>query len=89
MPEAFVCINASPDSVEDVFQELKACDDVQEAFMVHGVYDIIARVNGETFEDLNNIIDRRIKRLSQVQTVLSILMIPSKAPITDGELLLV
>jgi DNA-binding Lrp family transcriptional regulator len=89
MPEAFVCINASPDSIEEVFQELKACKEVREAFRVHGVYDIVARVNGESFEDLSNIIDMRIRRLSQVQTILSMLMIDSEKPVRNGELLLV
>jgi DNA-binding Lrp family transcriptional regulator len=89
MPEAFVCINASPNLIEEVFQEIKACKEVQETFRVHGVYDIIARVNGETFEDLNNVINTRIKSLNQVQTVLSMLRIEPKNPIQKGELLLV
>jgi DNA-binding Lrp family transcriptional regulator len=89
MPKAFVCINASPNSIEEVLQEIKACKEVQEAFRVHGVYDIIASVNGETFEDLNNVINTRIKSLSQVQTVLSMLMIEPENPIQKGELLLV
>ena len=52
MPEALVCINTSINSAEEVFEELKACREVQEAFRVHGVYDIVARVKGENFEDL-------------------------------------
>jgi len=89
MREAFVCINASPNSIEEVFEELRACKEVQEVFRVHGVYDIIARVNGETFEELSDVINRRIKSLSEVQSVLSMLMIESKKPVSNGELLLV
>jgi DNA-binding Lrp family transcriptional regulator len=89
MREAFVCINASPNSIEEVFKELRACKEVQEAFRVHGVYDIIARVNGETFEELSDVINRRIKSLSEVQSVLSMLMIESKNPVQNDELLLV
>jgi len=89
MPKAFVCINASPDSVEEVLQELKACKEVQEVIRVHGVYDIIAKVNGASFEELSSVINRRIKRLSQVQTILSILIIESEKPIRNGEVLLI
>lgn len=89
MPEAFVCINASPDSIEEVLQELKACKEVQEAIRVHGVYDIIARVNGTSYEELSSVINRRIKRLSQVQTILSMLIIKSEKPIRNGEALMV
>jgi DNA-binding Lrp family transcriptional regulator len=89
MPEALVCINTSLSSAEEVYREVKACPEVQEAFRVHGVYDIVARVKGESFEDLVNIVNRRIKRLSQVQTILSMLIIESEKPVRNGELLLV
>ena len=89
MPEALVCINTDINSAEDVFQELKACPEVQEAFRVHGVYDIVARVKGENFEDLVNIVNTRIKQLSQVQTILSMLIIESEKPIQNGELVLI
>ena len=89
MREAFVCINASPGSIKDVFEEVKACRGVLEAFRVHGVYDIIARVSGETFEELNHIVNERIKRLDEVQTILSMLLIESEKPVEDGKLLLV
>jgi DNA-binding Lrp family transcriptional regulator len=89
MPEALVCINTDINSAEDVFQELKACREVQEAFRVHGVYDIVARVKGENFEDLVNIVNTRIKQLSQVQTILSMLIIESQKPIQNGELVLI
>ena len=48
---------------------------LKKVFRVYGVYDIIARVSGESFEDLSNFIDTHIKRLSEVQTILSMLMI--------------
>jgi DNA-binding Lrp family transcriptional regulator len=89
MREAFVCINASPGSIEDVFEEVKTCRGVLEAFRVHGVYDIIARVSGETFEELNYIVNERIKRLGEVQTILSMLLVESEKPVGDSKLLLV
>jgi DNA-binding Lrp family transcriptional regulator len=88
MPEALVCINTDINSAEEVFQELKACREVQEAFRVHGVYDIVARVKGENFEDLVNIVNTRIKQLSQVQTILSMLIIESEKPVRNDELVL-
>jgi DNA-binding Lrp family transcriptional regulator len=75
MREAFVCINSSPNSIDRVFTELKACKEVKEVFRVYGVYDIIVRVSGESLEDLSNFIDTHIKCLSEVQTILSMLMI--------------
>ena len=87
MREALVCVNTNLNSTEDVYRELKACPEVREVFKVQGIYDIIARVKGENFEDLVNIVNRRIKRLSQVQTILSMMIIEPKGPAQD-ELLL-
>ena len=89
MPEALVFINTSLLSAEEVYRELRTCPEVLETFRVHGVYDIIARVKGDSFEDLINIVNRRIKRLSQVQTILSMLIIESGKPVRNGDLLLV
>ncbi len=89
MPEALVCINTSLNAADEVFQELRACPEVQEAFKVHGLYDVVARVKGENFEDLVNIVNRRIKSLSQVQTILSMLIVESEKPVRNGEVLLV
>ena len=75
MREAIVCINASPDSIDEVFNELKACKEVKETCRVYGVYDIIAKVSGESIEDLSDIIDTRIKRLDKVRATLSMLLI--------------
>ncbi len=87
MREALVCVNTNLNSTEDVYRELKACPEIKEVFKVQGIYDIIARVKGENFEDLVNIVNRRIKRLSQVQTILSMMIIEPKGPARE-ELLL-
>lgn len=89
MPEALVCINTSLNAADEVFQELGVCPEVQETFKVQGVYDIVARVKGENFEDLVNIVNKRIKSLSQVQTILSMLIVESEKPVRNGALLLV
>ncbi len=89
MPEAFVCINASPDSVDEVFTELKACKEVKEAFRVYGVYDIIARVSGESMEELSNVIVTRIRRLSEVESTLSMIMVKPDEHTRKSELLTV
>ncbi len=87
MPEALVCVNTNLNSTEDVYRELKACPEIKEVFKVQGIYDIIARVKGDNFEDLVSIVNRRIKRLSQVQTILSMMIIEPKKPIQNEMLL--
>lgn len=78
MPKALVLINTDPYSAEEVLQELKACEDVKECFMVNGAYDVVAKIEGETFDSLVDVINRRIKRLFQVQETLSMMIVDSE-----------
>ena len=89
MPTAFVLINTEIGSETDVNKELKKVEGVEEASAVYGVYDIVARVKGEAFGDLVNIVNTRIKQLSQVQTILSMLIIESEKPVRNGEFVLI
>jgi DNA-binding Lrp family transcriptional regulator len=89
MREAFVCIHASPDSVDDVLGQLKACKEVKEVFRVYGIYDIIARVSGESIDNLSNLIETRIKSLEDVQATLSMLIVKPSEFTRKSELLIV
>jgi len=78
MPKALALIDTDPYSAEEFLQKLRACKEVKEAFMVTGIYDVVAKVEAATFDDLVGIIDRYIKRLFQVQEMLSMLIVESE-----------
>ena len=78
MPTALVLIDTDQYSAEEVLQELRACKEVTEVFMVTGIYDVVAKVEAATFDELVGIIDRDIKRLFQVQEMLSMMIVESK-----------
>ncbi len=75
MPKALVCINTGPYSGEEVLEELRACEGVEEVFQVRGVYDVVAKIQGETLDNLLEIVTKRIKRLYQVQTTLTMMIV--------------
>jgi len=52
MPTAFVLINTEIGSEEEVATELRKLENVKEAYVVYGVYDIVARVEAETMDRL-------------------------------------
>ena len=78
MPKALVLIETDPYSAEEVFQKLRACENVKECFMVTGVYDVVARVEGETLDQLVDVINRRIESLFQVKETLSMIIVEPK-----------
>ena len=52
MSVAYVMINTVPDKMEEVLKEIREIEGVKEAYMLYGVYDIIAEVRVGTIKEL-------------------------------------
>ena len=78
MPTAFVCITTEPASMVEVLKEVKAVEGVEEAQMVYGIYDIVAKVKGENMDKLKQIITEHIRRIDKVRTTLTMMVVESK-----------
>ena len=75
MATAFVLINAEIGAENDVLKDLKTITEIKEAHMVYGVYDIIARVETETMQDLKDTISWKIRRLDKVRSTLTMIVV--------------
>ena len=74
MPLAFVLINAEIGGETEVIEALKKLENVKEAYMVYGVYDIIAKAEAESMEKLKEIITWKIRRLDKVRSTLTMIV---------------
>jgi DNA-binding Lrp family transcriptional regulator len=74
MQLAFVMINTVPDKMESVLDEIKEIEGVDEAYMLYGVYDIVAVIKTETPEVLKEIIlhIRAVKQIISTLTLMGI-----------------
>jgi len=68
MPIAFVLINTETGSESEVLESLKKIDAMQEAYMVFGVYDVVAKVEADTMDKLKEIITWHVRRLDKVRS---------------------
>ena len=75
MPTAFVLINAEISAENEVMRNLEPFPEVKEAHMVYGVYDIIARLETETMQDLKEAISWKIRRLDKVRSTLTMIVV--------------
>jgi DNA-binding Lrp family transcriptional regulator len=75
MPEAFVLINAESGFEDNVLKELKTIQNVEEAYFLYGIYDIITKVKAETMEQLKDMVTKRIRVLPKVRSTLTLIMI--------------
>ena len=76
MPTAFVFINTDPASMQEVLKKIKAIEEVKEAEMVYGVFDIVAKVTTETMEKLKQIVTFKMRMLPNVLTTNTLLVVP-------------
>jgi len=77
MPMAFVLINAEIGSEEEVLKELKKVEGVVEAFVVYGVYDVVAKVKADTMDRLKDIVTWHVRRLNKVRSTLTMIVVES------------
>ena len=76
MQLAFVFISTAPASMPEVLKKVRALEGVEEAEMLYGVYDIIAKVKAETMDNLKHIITHNIRGLDKVNATQTLLVIP-------------
>ncbi len=59
----------------NVLKKLKSFQNVKEAYLTYGVYDIIAIVEAETQEKLKDTITHQIRALPSVKTTLTMVVV--------------
>lgn len=75
MPTAFVLINTETGLETDMLRRLRNIEGVDEAHVVYGAYDVMARVKAESLAMLNEIISLRIRKLDKVRSILSLVVL--------------
>jgi DNA-binding Lrp family transcriptional regulator len=74
MPLAFVMITAEIGREAEVLSQLTKIEHVKEAFLTYGVYDIVAKIEAETWDKLKEVIASRVRRLSSVRSTLTMIV---------------
>ncbi len=75
MPTAFLLINVDIGSESNVLGALKKIDAVEEAYMVYGVYDVVAKVKADTMDKLKEIVTWHVRRLDKVRSTTTMMVI--------------
>ncbi|MCJ7631250.1 Lrp/AsnC ligand binding domain-containing protein [Candidatus Bathyarchaeota archaeon] len=78
MPMAFILINTEMGSETEVLEALQKMVNVKEAFVVYGVYDLVARVEADTMDQLKDIVTWKIRRLERVRSTLTMMAVQSQ-----------
>jgi len=78
MPTAYVLITCDLGAEESLIQELIEIDGVKEALGVFGIYDILAKVEAQTEDKINEIVTLKIRRLKKASSTKTLWTIEGK-----------
>ena len=78
LPMAFVLLNTEIGSEDAVLEALMNIPGVQEAYLVYGVYDLIAKISSEEMDTLKNVIMSKIRQLDKVRSTLTMIVIENE-----------
>jgi len=74
MVSAIVLLNTDLDATEEVADNLKLIEAVEEAHPLYGVYDLLVKVKAKSIEDLRNVTKSQIKRVAGVTSSLTLVL---------------
>ncbi len=71
MPGAFVLVSSEVGKELQVLDELKKLQEIDEAYAVSGVYDVVVKVKESSMTTLKDLINRRIKRIDGIESTIT------------------
>jgi DNA-binding Lrp family transcriptional regulator len=78
MPSSYVLINTETGFEDEVLKELKKMPNIKEAYVVYGVYDIVAKLEAEDLNKLKELVALGIRRLEKVCSTLTMIVVVGK-----------
>ena len=74
MTLAYVLINTELGAEEEVKKKLMEQPEVEEAYIVYGVYDLIVKLRAETMEKVKAAVTWKIRRMDKVRSTLTMIV---------------
>jgi len=75
MALAFVLVNTEIGSESKVVKSLRKIEAVKEGYLIYGVYDIVAKVEAETMENLKETIKHKVRKQDKVHSTLTLIAV--------------
>jgi DNA-binding Lrp family transcriptional regulator len=72
---AFVFITAESDFSQVALEDLRKISEVKEVYLARGAYDLVAKVTGESFEHVREVVQTQIGNLSGIKSTLTLTLL--------------
>jgi DNA-binding Lrp family transcriptional regulator len=76
MPKAYILINCETGYEKQVATSIKSIDNIIMCNIVYGVYDLIVEIMFDTANTLQDIIQKKIRKVSRIQSTITLIPFP-------------
>lgn len=73
MPKAYVLINCNSGDESVVIDSIKSIENVTSCNVVYGVYDIIIEIKYESMNQLQDLIQNKLRKVNNIRTTLTLI----------------
>ncbi|HDI46478.1 MAG TPA: Lrp/AsnC family transcriptional regulator [Candidatus Methanomethylia archaeon] len=73
LPVAYALINVEVGYDKEVLAELRKIPEVKEAHLVYGIYDIVAKLEADSIDQLREVVTQRIRRIDRVRSTMTMI----------------
>jgi len=73
MPIAYVLLNCSLGTEEEVIQKLREVESIKEVHATFGTFDILTKIETASVESLRNIITKKIRNFDNIRGTLTLM----------------
>ncbi len=74
MALAFVLLNVEPGTEEEVRDTVSKIEEVEEAHLVYGTYDLVLKLRADTMDEVKKAVTGKIRKLDEVRSTLTMLV---------------
>lgn len=79
MPKALILINTEVGAEEEVLESIKSLENVKNASLVYGIYDLFVEIEAESVEKLKDIITSRIRKIPKVKSTVTMIVVSTNS----------
>ena len=72
---AFILIDCDFPFSENIIEELKRIPEIEEFYRVQSIYDIIAKVNADSKDQLYEIVVRKVREIEGIKNTLTMIIL--------------
>jgi DNA-binding Lrp family transcriptional regulator len=74
LPQAFVLFNVGSGSEDQVLNDAKKIEGVQEVYVSYGVYDLLVKIKADSMDNLKELVTHKLRTISNVRSTLTLIL---------------